>query len=377
MNEKITISRIELIHLKKPYAQTRVAKPRQLIKLSESFARNGQLVPIMVVPGDAPHMILIDGYLRAAAAAHCGMDTLLAEVWCCGEKEALLQIMAKSEAAPKDIFEQASLLQELINTHGVSRQELSIQLGKHPSWISRRLSLLEGLPKTAIKAVCQGKISSWAASRVIVPLARANSAHAEALTRAICRHPVSTRQLSAFFQHYQRSNRGTRLRMIEDPPLFFQSLTVKEAEEEAQRLRDGPEGRWRKDAQAAMHILRRLCKTASEVFHESQDQLKKRVLLTAYNDTQSAFYELSNIMERIQDDQRTGTECGNRSFQDGNEHSSDCQEDENGPQDREENTGRQTRPDGPTSRQIRRSFGSDHPGVLCRREKCGVVATTA
>jgi hypothetical protein len=38
---------------------------------------------------------------------------------------------------------------------------------------------LSGLPDAALAAVCTGRLSSWAASRVVAPLARANSEHAD------------------------------------------------------------------------------------------------------------------------------------------------------------------------------------------------------
>jgi ParB family transcriptional regulator, chromosome partitioning protein len=52
------------------------------------------------------------------------------------------------------------------------------------SWGSRRLQLLSGLTDIALAAVCDGRLSSWAASRVVAPLARANSDHADQSVKA-------------------------------------------------------------------------------------------------------------------------------------------------------------------------------------------------
>jgi len=47
--------------------------------------------------------------------------------------------------------------------------------------VSRRLALLAQLSEPLQEAVRQGVLSSWAASRVLVPLARANAAEADIL----------------------------------------------------------------------------------------------------------------------------------------------------------------------------------------------------
>ena len=58
---------------------------------------------------------------------------------------------------------------------GLSQHDLARRCGHDVTWVSRRLQLLSGLPDAALTAVRGGKLSSWSASRVVVPLARANA----------------------------------------------------------------------------------------------------------------------------------------------------------------------------------------------------------
>jgi len=64
---------------------------------------------VFVVPAKHPKYILIDGYLRVAAAKHCGKDTLLAQIWYGKEQEALIHVLAKTGERKWDVFEEAGL----------------------------------------------------------------------------------------------------------------------------------------------------------------------------------------------------------------------------------------------------------------------------
>jgi ParB family transcriptional regulator, chromosome partitioning protein len=67
--------------------------------------------------------------------------------------------------------------------------------------VSRRLALLSVLPDAALAAVRQGQLSNWAASRVVSPLARANTRHADRLLAGLRDAPLSTRELRCSFAH--------------------------------------------------------------------------------------------------------------------------------------------------------------------------------
>jgi hypothetical protein len=51
------------------------------------------------------------------------------------------------------------------------------------------------VPKAILVAVMEGRLSSRATSRVVAPLARANSRHAERLVKALSAAPLATRDL--------------------------------------------------------------------------------------------------------------------------------------------------------------------------------------
>ncbi len=310
MSSQIAIKEVEIVHLRLTYAHTRIQCQRQVVRMAESLNRYGQLLPIGVVCADPPQYTLIDGYLRVAAARLLATDTLMAQIIPGSEKDALIQLIARDGARQFDIFEQAAMLQELQMRHQLSQQQIAATLGKHSSWVGRRLAIVDTLPDAAVQAVRCNAVSSWAACRVLAPLARANFEHADALCKAIALQPVSTRQLADFFKHYKSANRQVRQQMIEDPPLFFKSFQAKTLENEAKALKAGAEGRWRHDMQIVGHILNRLNRLAVDIFYDDQPELERRTLMTAFADTRQCWQKLTTTIERITHEKRTRLPSG-------------------------------------------------------------------
>ena len=188
----VTSREIDLHRVELRFAGARVADGAAVERLARSIERSGQIVPCIVV-GDGA--VLVDGYRRVAALRRLGRDTALVERWSCDLAEALIGVLARSQARALAGLEEALVLRELTVGLGLSQAEVAGRCGRDVSWVSRRLALLQGLPDGALAEVCAGRLSSWAAVRVVLPLARANAVHAERLLAALRAAPLSTREL--------------------------------------------------------------------------------------------------------------------------------------------------------------------------------------
>jgi hypothetical protein len=127
------------------------------------------------------------------------------------------------------------------------------------------------------------KLSSWAASRILVRLARANEQDCLDLTRKIIDNPLSTRELVHLYKHYGKSNRKVRDRIIDDPALFIKTMQEQGDKKSGIQLNEGPEGKWFKNISIVCHILKRLKTTSQDVLYPSQDKHNRhrcRVWLT-------------------------------------------------------------------------------------------------
>lgn len=292
------IREIEMGCLELRYAHTRVKRPERVSSLVSSIERCGQIAPVIAVKESDFYFVLIDGYLRVAALKRCGHDTVMAEIWGCKEAEALIRVLLRSHERRWETVEQALVMRELKDRHGLSDCQIARFMDHNQSWVSRRLSLLDALPEEILELIQKGQISTWSATRVLVPMARAMPDHAKALTETLLQEPLSTRALSEFFRHYQKANRTQRERMVGKPVLFLKALRCKEEETEARLLKDGPEGKWVKEIKVVGHILRRLIKELPTVFYSGQSQKDRGLLVGAFEETKGLMLALDQKIRR-------------------------------------------------------------------------------
>ena len=258
---------LDLHRLELRFASSRLVEPRAVARIAHSIERCGQVVPCIVVAvsdraGGEP-LVLIDGYRRVAALRRLGCDTASVEQWSCDLADALLGLLARTQNRPFASIEEALLIRELMQGLGLSQHDLARRCGRDVSWVSRRLQLLSGLPDAALTAVRDGTLSSWSANRIVVPLARANTEHADRLLTALAEAPLSSRELHGWFAHYQKASRRTRERMVSHPRLFLDALRANGEQRTGERLRDGPEGECAADLRSIEAILARLRQRAA------------------------------------------------------------------------------------------------------------------
>lgn len=291
------IKEIELSQLKLRYAHTRIERPEGVAALAASIERFGQIIPVIVLKEET-NGILLDGYLRVKALKALGRDTVIAEVWECTEEEALVELLARTQSRKWDLFEEATLLQELHDHYHLSQSEIASLVGRKQSWVSGRLALYRALSEDIVALIRTGSISTWSATRVIVPIARALPEHGKMLSEHLSKVALSTRQMATFFRHYQKANRKQRENMVREPVLFLKSVRAKEEAHKATVLKGGPEGKWLRDLQVVRHMLKGLIREVPTLFYAGQTNLDRRLLLTAFEDSHKQFRELGHEIRR-------------------------------------------------------------------------------
>jgi len=274
MNTENQIKEVDFHLLDLRYSHTRIKSNKAFPRMQNSINTYGQIVPALAIP-EKKLFILIDGYLRLAALKACGHDCINVQLM---EKEpdSLLTLLTKSDDRQLEPVEQAALIQELHNRFSYSFAEIARCLGKDKSWVKRRLDLVDSLPEEVLGAVMNGTVSSWSASRILVPLSRANEQDCLHLTRKIIANPLSTRELVCLYDHYKKSNRTIRDRIIANPPLFAKTIRQQEEQKLGKLLNEGPEGKWFKDIGIVCHILKRLKNTSNSIFHPTLDSHNRR-----------------------------------------------------------------------------------------------------
>ena len=257
---------VDLHRMELRFEDTRIVDAPAVQRLTNSIQERGQMVAC-ITAAEQPEgsMVLIDGYRRVGALRRLGMDTALVQCWNCSVGTALAQLLAHSLSRVFDPIEEALMLRELIDHHGLSQREAARQCARDVSWVQRRLVLLSALPQDLVQAVRHARVSSWAAARILAPLARANREHASGRLRRIEHDRRSTRELQSWFAHYQACQHQARERMVEHPRLFIEGVKALAQERAARDLRGGPEREVVGDLGYLHALIRRLSARLGEL----------------------------------------------------------------------------------------------------------------
>jgi hypothetical protein len=196
------------------------------------------------------------------------------------------------------VIEEAAILAELHDRCHLSQERIASMAGRRQSWVSSRLALYNALSEDVIELIRKGSVSTWTAARVIAPIARAIPEHGKALSENLSKASLSTREMAQFFRHYHKATRRQRDAMVHDPVLFVKSLHARQDALDARALKEGPEGTWCKDLNVVTHILARLFTRVPTLFYEGQSQLDRRVLLTAFEESERHFMKLAKEIRR-------------------------------------------------------------------------------
>ena len=306
---------LDLHRLDTPYAQARVQRPRQVRRLMASIDAHGQQVALTVV-GGPERFVLIDGYLRWQALTRLGRDTAWVEVWDGAPAAALMQVLARRQGRSFEPLEQAWLLAAAL-AEGLSQRALATALGRDVSWVSRRLALLSALSEPMQEAVRAGVLSSWAASRVLVPLARANSADAQQLLAALRQEPLSTRELATWYAHYAQAAGGVRRRLLAQPRLFIQALQGADTPEDAV-------GQWLAELGRLRRSIAQLERRLGPLLDGDRSAATRAALTAGVEKTLRALERLRQPHQEDEHVVRAATPGDPRAQGQGGEHPPDC-----------------------------------------------------
>jgi ParB/RepB/Spo0J family partition protein len=291
---------LEFHQLDLRYEGLRVRRPESERRLLSSLAQRGQQVPIVVVPAsEAGRFVVIDGYKRVRALRLLRGDTVAATVWTMNEVEALILDRSLRRAEAETPLEQGWLLAEL-QSSGLDREALARYFDRSPSWVSRRLGLVEDLPQGVQERVRQGEIGAHAAMKHLLPMARANREACEALSAAIACHRLTTREVGQLWEAWRAGTSTLRARMLADPLLFLK--TRREMEQEPPPSAS-PQEELLKDLDLvgaiARRALRRFAGVARTLAAEERDEIRRAA--------EQALVHLTRLHKRVANEEGVET----------------------------------------------------------------------
>lgn len=175
------------------YGRYRLHMPEAERAMARSLERYGQMSPVVVCRREGRYE-LIDGFKRLGAARSLAeMNQLSARLMEADDRAAKAAIYGLNRAGGRTReLEEAWIVHSLVREDGLSQVEVAELLGRHKSWVCRRLALIERLGPEARDELRVGLLSPTAA-RQIVRLPAGNQAEVLGVIR---REALSSAELT-------------------------------------------------------------------------------------------------------------------------------------------------------------------------------------
>jgi ParB/RepB/Spo0J family partition protein len=167
---------VSLSQIDTSYGQLRLIYPQADASMVESVRQYGQLSAVVVGrgQGDRDRYELVDGFKRFRACQQLGIKSLKARVLDAGVhvlKAAMVCLNWKARSIAD--LEEAMVVHSLGHEDGLSQVEIAALLGRHKSWVCRRMSLVERLSDEVLSQIKLGLVKS-SIGRELARLPRGN-----------------------------------------------------------------------------------------------------------------------------------------------------------------------------------------------------------
>ena len=168
--EQESFLEIPLSEIGESYGRLRLIHPQADARMVDSLRRFGQVFPVVVTE----RYELIDGFKRVRALRRLGVERVKARVLKLGVPalKAAMMDLNWSRGSISDL-EEGLVVQSLCREDGLSQVEVAVLLGRHKSWVCRRLSLIERLGDEALEHIRLGLIPT-SIGRELARLPRGN-----------------------------------------------------------------------------------------------------------------------------------------------------------------------------------------------------------
>ncbi|TMQ07140.1 MAG: hypothetical protein E6J90_21215 [Deltaproteobacteria bacterium] len=184
-----TVTAIEIGELGERLSALRLRSPDALREMEQSLSRHGQLVAV-VCNRQAGTVEVVDGFKRLIGARALGWSALRAEIHEVTGPAAKLLLWQSNARQTLTDLEEAWLVRALYREDRLNQPQIAQLVGRHKSWVCRRLVLAEGLTSEVESDVRLGLLSATVA-REVGRLPRGNQ---EKAAQVIARKGMTTRQ---------------------------------------------------------------------------------------------------------------------------------------------------------------------------------------
>jgi len=205
---------VALAELGEQYRRYRLGDPAAEEAMAGSLRRWGQLSPVVTCVRQK-RLEVIDGFKRLAAARQIGEWTgLSVRVLDVDEPTAKAAILGLNrDQRPVRQLEEAWVVQGLVRDDGMTQVEAACLLGRHKSWVCRRLALLEKLSVAVKEDLRLGLVGPYLTRE----LTRLPTGNQEAVLALVRRETLTAQEVSGVIDLLQGASQEQMALVLAKP----------------------------------------------------------------------------------------------------------------------------------------------------------------
>jgi hypothetical protein len=194
------IETIETNSLDLRYADLRLRDRRKEQVLLSSILEQGILDPLYVIkPSGEESSVLLDGFKRNHCAGKLGLTEVPVVSLDNNEAMGILKLIRLSSSKGMMPLEEAALVDELHQRHGLSTDEISRRLERSVSWVSMRLGMLSEMSAEVRRKIFSGAFPVRSYMYTLKPFTRVKTGKAakevESFVKCVSGRSYSTRDI--------------------------------------------------------------------------------------------------------------------------------------------------------------------------------------
>jgi len=166
---------IEIKQLDLRFESFRMKDARREEVIFVSIAQRGIQEALLCVGASLDSSILLDGFKRFRCARRLGINVLPVEELGKSEADGLIRFLRRVFGKPIHVLEEARLVDELKEQHGMSLSEIARHLERSSSWVSLRIGILETMGPVIREAIFDGRFPARVYLYILKPFTRVNT----------------------------------------------------------------------------------------------------------------------------------------------------------------------------------------------------------